>query len=126
MNISTTTVSQSSLEVDGARSPAVAKTEDVKLNHSSSVVPFRNKEAKAGEEDISKREAEAIVDTLNEYTNVLQTKLGFSLNEEAEKVVITVRNKETDEIIRQIPAEELLLIQEKMEELTGLLLNKKA
>lgn len=125
MNINTTTVNATSLEVDASRSPSVTKPDDLKQNNPSSVVQFRSKEAQAKGADISRKEASSIVETLNEYTDVLQTKLGFSINEGADKIVITVRNKDTDEIIRQIPAEELLLIQEKMEELTGLLLNKK-
>lgn len=126
MNMSTQTVKQTSLEVDGSRVGAVVKKEDVKATNSLSVVPLKSKDAQAPETDISKREAEAMVDTLNEYTDALKTKLGFSLDKEAQEIVITVRNTETDEVIRQIPAEELLLIQEKMEELTGLLFNKKA
>ena len=126
MNIDGATVKITSPEVDTSHSPSLTKPEEVKQpEKSSSVMQLKERETKSKEDAITEDEAEVIVDTLNEYTNVLQTKLGFSINKQVEKIVVTVRNKETDEIIRQIPAEELLLIQEKMEELTGLLLNKK-
>ena len=125
MNINGATVKTTSMEVEAPLSPSLTKPEEVKQTEKSSVMQLKESEAAVKEDAITEDEAEAVVDTLNEYTNVLQTKLGFSINKEVEKIVVTVRNKETDEIIRQIPAEELLLIQEKMEELTGLLLNKK-
>lgn len=125
MNINGATVKTTSVEVEAPLSPSLTKPEEVRQTEKSSAVQLKESETTPKEDAITKDEAEAVVDTLNEYTNALQTKLGFSINKEMEKIVVTVRNKETDEIIRQIPAEELLLIQEKMEELTGLLLNKK-
>ncbi len=75
-------------------------------------------------EKLSVPETEEIVEALNEHMDMLKTSLGFSINKKADQIVVTVKNRESDEIIRQIPAEELIKIQEKMEELTGLLLNK--
>ena len=123
MAINATNINGASPEIEVTRSPApVSKSEETVSQteqKTASVLQFK------GDEAPKKDQVQEIVETLNEYTNVLQTKLGFSINENAEKIVVTVKNKETDEIIRQIPAEELMLIQEKMEELTGLLLNKK-
>lgn len=66
-----------------------------------------------------------LVDELNEYMNDLQTQLGFSIREDMDhQVVVEIKNRETEELVKQIPSEELLKIREKMEELTGFLFDQ--
>jgi flagellar protein FlaG len=68
-------------------------------------------------EDLSKE--------LNSYMDDLHTSLGFFIHAELEnQVVVEIKDRETDEVIRQIPPEELLKIREKMVELTGLLFDQ--
>ena len=77
-------------------------------------------------EALSAQETEQITVDLNEYMNHLQTNLRFSMYEKLDhQVVVEIKNRETDELIKQIPSEELLEIRVKMEELTGLLLDEK-
>jgi len=59
--------------------------------------------ATAGSEEVSK-----VVSELNEYVQSLNRELHFSVDENSGRTVITVVNPETDEIIRQIPPEEVL------------------
>ena len=69
-------------------------------------------------------EIKELADTLNEYMDDLQTNLGFSIHEELNhQVIVEIKNRNTDELIKQIPSEELVAIREKMAELTGLLLD---
>ncbi len=71
-------------------------------------------------------EADKVVDSLNSYMDELQTNLGFSVREGSDKqVVITITNRESNEVIRQIPSEEVLVLRDKMAELTGILFDKK-
>jgi flagellar protein FlaG len=66
-----------------------------------------------------------LVDELNEYMNDLQTQLGFSVREDLDhQVVVEIKNRKTEELLKQIPSEELLKIREKMEELTGFLFDQ--
>jgi len=66
-----------------------------------------------------------LADTLNEYMDDLQTDLGFSIHEKLNhQVIVEIKNRNTDELVKQIPAEELVTIKEKMAELTGLLFDK--
>ena len=72
------------------------------------------------------QEIEGLSEELNSYMDDLQTSLGFSIHEEIDNlVVVEIKNRETGELIRQIPPEELLTIREKMAELTGLLFDQK-
>ncbi|MDA3788849.1 MAG: flagellar protein FlaG [Desulfobacula sp.] len=68
-----------------------------------------------------------LVEALNEYMDDLQTNLGFSIREDLDRqVVVEIKNRETDELVKQIPSEELLTIMEKMKELSGFLFDQSA
>lgn len=86
--------------------------------------------AKAKEEQTGKfsaQDAKQLAAEMNEIMDDLQTNLGFSIREDlGNQVVVEIKNRETNELIKQIPSEELLAIKEKMEELTGLLLDHSA
>ena len=67
-------------------------------------------------------EIKELAETLNEYMDDLQTDLGFFMHEKLNhQVIVEIKNRKTDELIKQIPSEELVMIKEKMAELTGLL-----
>ncbi len=67
------------------------------------------------------REAREMAAVLNEYMDDLQTHLGFSVREDLGRLVIVeIKNRKTDEVIKQIPTEELLKIMENMKELSGI------
>ncbi len=50
--------------------------------------------------------------------------LGFSIRDESEDIVMEVRERESGDLIRQIPSEEILALREKLNELVGLLFDK--
>lgn len=77
---------------------------------------------KKEETEFSVFEAEQLAADLNEIMDDLQTSLGFFIREDLNhQVVVEIKNRETDELIKQIPSEEMLQIKQKMEELTGLI-----
>ncbi|MCD4741889.1 MAG: flagellar protein FlaG [Desulfobacteraceae bacterium] len=109
-----------------AASPAidpVAKTEKVRMLQ----VKEEQKAGKANQgESLSAEETKQITEDLNEYMNDLQTNLRFSIYEKLDhQVVVEIKNRKTDELIKQIPSEEILELRVKMEELTGMLLDEK-
>ena len=52
------------------------------------------------------------------------TGLGFSVDEVANRTVVTVRNAQSGETVRQIPSEDFLKMARNIEELKGILYNK--
>ena len=113
-------------KIEHAASSQVSSTKMPEETKTADLVIAKSEAKKASmPEPISLPEAEKVVEILNDHMNMLQTTLGFSIDKRAEQIIVTVKNRESDEIVRQIPAEELLVIQEKMQELTGLILNKK-
>ena len=67
-----------------------------------------------------------VVEDLNEFVQVIQRKLQFSVDEESGKTVVKVIDSETDEVIRQIPSEEILEMQHRLGEMNGLLFRNRA
>lgn len=57
----------------------------------------------------------------NSYFEVTDTGLRFEVGKRTGRIIVTVVDRETDEVIRQIPTEEMVRISERMNELRGLL-----
>ncbi|MCC5796394.1 MAG: flagellar protein FlaG [Methylophaga sp.] len=57
---------------------------------------------------VSQEELTAAVASINDFAQNLQRSLQFSIDEGSGRNVVTVLDKQTEEIIRQFPAEEVL------------------
>ncbi len=66
------------------------------------------------------------VSTLKDYVQNIRRDLEFTVDEEINQVVIRVYDSETQEVIRQIPAEEVLVLARQLARPDGLLLKAKA
>ena len=77
--------------------------------------------AKANEE-MTKRVAEA----MDQYIRSIQSDLEIKIHQETGRIVVRVISHETGEVIREIPSEEMLKLAEKMDEMTGGLLQTTA
>jgi flagellar protein FlaG len=68
-----------------------------------------------------------VVSRLNDYVQTLRRDLVFRVDEETDKVVVTVVDPETGEVIRQIPSEEVMAVARVLGELQqGVLIDAKA
>jgi flagellar protein FlaG len=111
-------VNNASVNTSQVRAPNIAK-----LVSAENVVdvPKQDHVRKASTPHLSTEDVENMVDSLYEFTNMLQTKLKFSILDDTNEIVVKVINRQTDEIIRQIPPEELLEIHANMKKMSGLL-----
>ena len=66
----------------------------------------------------------AAVKEINNELVKLQSELGFSVDKVANDVVVTVKRKESGEIVRQIPSETVLKLAHNFEKLKGILLDE--
>lgn len=82
---------------------------------------------------VSAQALEAAITTIREFMKLSQRALDFSVDEHTGQTVVTVRNRDTDEIVRQIPPEEALNVarilqdldaQRRHELIAGLLLER--
>ncbi len=67
-------------------------------------------------------ELEQAVATLNDYVQNTERKLSFQLDEEAGLTIIRVYDKQSEELIRQIPGEEAVSLAQKLNQEEPLLL----
>ncbi len=66
-----------------------------------------------------------IIEELKKKLSMLNTQLKIQIDKDTDILVVKVINKETNEVIRQIPPEYLLKIAKYLDEITGLLYNEK-
>lgn len=73
-------------------------------------------------------EATRIKNAVNDVNNKLKptkTRCEFSYHEEVNRVSIKIRDRETDEVVREIPPEEAIKVLEKIYEIAGLIVDEK-
>ncbi len=121
----------SSVEIDDVRKPQVEPV--AKVTDSVSMRPDENasggKQA-AGDEpqQFTAEDLEAAVEEIQVRMDSIGSKLNFGLSkdERADGLVIQITDKTNGELIKQFPSEEVLQLQEKLNDLVGLLFDKQA
>lgn len=78
-------------------------------------------------QQVDRQELDAAVDKLNNFvSNSAQRNLSFTVDKDTKEMVVTVRDTETQEVIRQMPTKEALAVAKQIESMLGLILNDKA
>jgi flagellar protein FlaG len=72
-----------------------------------------------------RRNLQEAIQRLNEHMKQSRQHLNFSMDESINRFVITVKNSQSGEVIRQIPDEAVLKIAHNIEDLKGMLHNEK-
>jgi len=100
--------------------PPVTKAE----KRGEAKVSTQDKQGRASESPgMEKGKAKELVEEVQSYLEDLNIQLSFDLSEKTEEVVVRVIDRDTGEVIRQIPPENLLDLREKLKELRGVLLD---
>lgn len=71
----------------------------------------------------SRQNVKAAVSELNEQMSASKTGLGFAVDESLGRPIVTVRNTQTGEVVRQIPNDVVVRVAHSLDQLKGLLLN---
>ncbi len=83
-------------------------------------------ESKAEESKEQKEKLDAAVEKLNETANIFNHSLRFRVHEATHRTMISVIDKNTDKVIREIPGEEALDLVADLQKNIGLIFDKKA
>ncbi len=70
-------------------------------------------------------EVEHVVEEMNAFMQSMQRNLSFSVDEQLGKDIVSVTDVETEEVIRQIPSEDLMVLLKKMDDVAGILFDTK-
>lgn len=81
-----------------------------------------------GEQQSDIAKLKALSDAISETAgvNISMARLSFTKDEETGDIVIKIIDNETNEVIRQIPPEELEKLRKRLGDILGLILDKKA
>lgn len=104
----------------GPTAPAEVRKPDP-LGNVSQAKADQAADSKKAEEQASKQAEplEDMVSDLNELVRNLHRELQFSVDRESGDTVIKVVDKETDEVVRQIPSEELMDLRQRLQDAAG-------
>ena len=72
---------------------------------------------------ITTKEVKEVLESFKDLSKTIQTRLGFSVHEKNNEIVVRVFDKESNELIRQFPSDEMLDLQDKMSDMAGFLFN---
>jgi flagellar protein FlaG len=76
-------------------------------------------------QQLSREEVKQAADDISSFVQNIQRNLNFSVHDETGKPIIKVTDTETDEMIRQIPTEEVLQLQKYIHDAAGILFKAK-
>ncbi len=85
-------------------------------------LPDAGGQAAVQKEIVTTQEAEPIEDVvsdLNDLVRNLQRELRFSVDTKSGDTIVMVVDRTTDEVVRQIPSEEIVALRQRLEETTG-------
>ena len=77
-------------------------------------------------EQLSTDEVKNTVAAFNEVFEQANTSVRYSFDENTDDLVITLVNRDTQEVLRQIPPEQILKMRQRLEELMGILFDSTA
>lgn len=83
-------------------------------------------EESAKEVEPDRQSLDQVVGDINQQVQSFNRKLQFSIDDDAGMILIKVIDPETDEVIRQIPAKELVELHKHMEEMGSVIFNGSA
>ena len=77
-------------------------------------------------QEISREEIDSTVSSLNEAVQQVSRELQFRVDKDSGRTVVTVLDGDTEEVIRQIPSEQVLALAKNIETLKGILFSAEA
>ena len=82
--------------------------------------------ASAGGQDVDATQLASAIEKVQDFTKTVANELKFSIDEDSGQTVVKIVDTATDEVIRQIPSEEMLAIAQALDKIQGLLIKQKA
>jgi flagellar protein FlaG len=78
------------------------------------------------ERELRESDVEEVAKFLNDSAKLFDVSLKFRLEEDINRIVVSVVNKETEEVVRQIPPQEIIDLANRLSEMVGVLFNETA
>ena len=99
--------------------------ERTRSKHSDKSAASKGTEKEKNEKALMEKQIKQAIDDANQKTRFTKKSLEYSVDDKTNRISITVRDQETDEVIREIPSEETLDMVSKIWELAGIIVDEK-
>jgi flagellar protein FlaG len=87
---------------------------------------LRKSSESAKKEEPRAEEMDAMVEDIREMARMFEHELQFRIEEDLDRPVVEVKDVQNDEVIRQIPSEEMVELARNMERIRGILFDESA
>jgi flagellar protein FlaG len=101
--------------IDTIRHKPVAKPAQVEIH---------SQQEENGGTEATGNKMQNMVDTLNKAAVNVDKRVSFAYSEETKRIIMRVMDPKTNELVRQIPSREMIQLLERINEITGLLLDE--
>lgn len=126
INIASTSMLVSN-RIDLAQAPLKTPTADVELKRNAATSAVEQSTEQSGTEDEQNPgKLTQVATELSDMMSMMRKGLAFKVDENSGQAVVTVLDRDTGDVIRQMPSEEALKLAEKLSEVTGLLMKTEA
>lgn len=88
--------------------------------------PVKDEQSEAVSSPVQPAELEAAIDKMRNHAQNLDRELQFQVDSDTGRTVVTILNSQTQEVVRQIPSEEVLELTKKIEEAQGFIFSSRA
>lgn len=109
-----------------AQASPAAPTGTVGPDAKAKAGPEATRQPESDREQEEPNRLEDVVSDLNELVRDLHRELKFSVDDDSGDTVIRVIDKATDEVVRQIPSEELMHLRKRLQEAAGVIFHDSA
>ena len=116
-----TTVTQQLLQPELAHRSAQKTVSETAIGNPVNAQSTEQRGDPVSKPAISTQEVQRLVDNFSELAKRMDRELEFRVDEITGKTVVTVMERESEEIIRQIPSEELLVLAQRLKAGGGLI-----
>lgn len=113
---------QEIIDISQLKSPGAPTAAPIYLQQKKDADTMEEKKVQASDQ-MTSRDVKEVLESFQEISKTIQTKLNFTIHEENNEIIIKVIDKESNELIRQFPSDEMLNLQDKMRDMAGFLFN---
>lgn len=103
--------------------PAVSRVREATAN--AAAAPVQETQTATAAQPVSKSQVEEAIKQIKEFVSMSGKEINFSIDETSGVRVVKVMDRATNEVIRQIPSEEVIAIARALDKLQGLFVSDK-
>ena len=119
-------VKQNIANFQGTKDTSGTSSSSQQVSMQNSTVEQTKQQEQQKNVDELKKQLAAITNELNQQMAMMDTSIRFGFNDKSDAMYVNVVDSKTDKVIRKIPTDEMMTLQEAMRDMIGVIFDKKA